>query len=221
MFWGQHNLGWLAFYDFAGRVGVTYRPEEIDVLDLWLRVGRSTCWWQPREGFVLMCDRAGELHIDEEGRLHSIDGMAMKFRDGWGVWSLNGVQVDEQIVMTPDAQTLSQIKGEKNEEIKRIRIERYAGRDARSVDGWQRYLKEVGAKAAHQRRNDIDNTDEAIFAADGMTIFVGSCRSTGRIYALEVPAEVKTCEHAQTWMRSGSWLERDHPKLKRRLIGAA
>src|SRR5690606_4718216 len=98
--------------------------------------------------------------------------------------------------------------------------ERFAGRDATADRGWRRYLKAIEAKPIDQRQNDIDGTNEALFRTpDGMVVLLAACRSTGRIYALEQPPEVKTCEQAQNWMRSGSWLDRTN--IKRRTIDAA
>ena len=221
MFIGQHQLGWPTFYDFAGQIGVKYKPKDIEALSWWIRIGQSACWWQPRNGIVTLSDRAAELHLDSDGRMHNRAGAAMKFRDGYGVWSISGVLVDEQIVMTPETQTLEQIKKEVNAEKKRIRIERFGGRESDQVDGWKRYLGEIGAKVVETRQNDIDGTQEGLVATpDGMALALVACRSTGRRYALEVPPEIKSCEQAQNWMRSGSWLD-GVKGLKRRTIDAA
>ena len=129
--------------------------------------------------------------------------------------------MDEQIVVKPETQTLEQIKNEVNAEKKRIRIERFGGRESDQVDGWKRYLGEIGAKVVETRQNDIDGTQEGLVATpDGMSLALVACRSTGRRYALEVPPEIKSCEQAQNWMRSGSWLD-GVKGLKRRTIDAA
>jgi hypothetical protein len=220
MFFGQHSIGWLSYYDFAGRIGIKYDAKDIETLDCWMRLANSACWWQPRNGVALMCNRAAELNLDGQGRMHNDAGPAMRFRDGYSVWSIGGVLIDEQVVMKGDSQTVDQIRKEQNEEVKRIRIERFAGLSTPSQMGWRRYLAAVEAKPIDRRENDIDGTNEALFRTpDNMVIFLGACRSTGRIYALEQPQEIRTCEQAQNWMRSGSWLDR--MKMKRRTIDAA
>jgi hypothetical protein len=118
--------------------------------------------------------------------------MSVEYADGWGLYSIGGVAVDEQIVMRPHTQTIDQIRSEENEEVKRIRIERY---------GWEEYVSNVGATVVNTRRNDVDGTHEGLFVLpDGMKAFVGRCRSTGRVYFLEVDPSIESCEQAQAWM---------------------
>jgi hypothetical protein len=105
---------------------------------------------------------------------------------------LGGVKVNEQIVMRPESQTIKDIDGETNEEIRRIRIERF---------GWPRYLHESGAAIADERHNDRDCQDEKLYRLkDGRHRLVCVDPSTGRKYALGVPREVTSCEQAQNWI---------------------
>ena len=143
-------------------------------------------------------ERHNILNRNADGRLHNETGMALAYPDGWGVWALDGVRVDEQIVMRPETQTLAQIDSESNEEVRRLRIERF---------GWPRYIAESNADCIHSRRNDIDGTSEALVRLkDGSVRLLCACRSTGRVYAVGVPREVATCEQAQNWMAGGSTL---------------
>ena len=78
--------------------------------------------------------------------------------------------------------------------MKRIRIERF---------GWDRYLSEAGALVVDCRRNDIEATRETLLRRpDGETVLVCACLTTARVYTLEVPPDVRTCEQAQTWLNS-------------------
>ena len=127
-----------------------------------------------------------------DGDLHNTSGPAVLYADGWSHYAIGGVAVDEQIVIRPKTQTIMQITKEENEEVKRIRIERY---------GWEKYIADVKAKVVDQRRNDIDGTIEALFVmAGGMKAFCGRCRSTGRVYFLEVDPSISNCEQSQKWM---------------------
>lgn len=119
------------------------------------------------------------------------DGPAAEYADGYKLWAIGGVHVDEQIVMRPETQTIAQIDGEQNIEVKRLRIERY---------GWERFLTEKGATVLDHRRNDIEGTDESLMQCDDMAALVCVCPSTGRVYCLEVPPATKTCSEAQDYL---------------------
>jgi hypothetical protein len=109
------------------------------------------------------------------------------------------------VIERPESQSVDAIKLESNEEIKRIRIERFAGQNTEPTDGWKRYLSAIGAKVADSRRNDIENTKEALMKTpDGMSVLVCACPSTARVYALEVAQSVESCEQAQRWLWSES-----------------
>jgi dissimilatory sulfite reductase (desulfoviridin) alpha/beta subunit len=83
--------------------------------------------------------------------------MSCRFADNWGIGQLTGVEVDEQIVMSPETQTVKQIRKEENEEVKRIRIDRY---------GWNKYFEEINAKTIDERDNDIEGTKEFLLRSD-------------------------------------------------------
>lgn len=97
--------------------------------------------------------------------------------------------VDEQIVMSPQSQTIEQINNEENQEIKRVRIERY---------GWRKYLEAVNAKVLNVSVNSFSM--ESLMDAHNMKILCTYDPSTGRIYALEVDPECQTCEQAQRYL---------------------
>jgi hypothetical protein len=194
-YYGQQEQSWIAFYTFAERIGVPYQADKSKHLGWWRDIAESCCWWTPYENICFVSNRPAEVHINDRRVLHNESGPAMLFRDGWPVWAIDGVHLGakgEQIVMRPESQTVAEIRGEGNEEIRRIRIERF---------GWLKYLKVSGAKLRDQRFNERDFQNEELYSLDD-----GSQRislrdpSTGRRYALGVPAEIKTCEAAQNWL---------------------
>ena len=159
----------------------------------WLRGSRLLVLFD--ENVVYVSRRPVEVHLNDDGQLSNENGMACRFADDWGVWVINNVTLDEQIIMRPETQTVEQIRNENNEEVKRIRIERY---------GWRRYLEEINATLVDERRNDIEGTKEFLFQADDdMRALLCMCPSTGKEFVLEVPPEVKTCREAQSWLSSG------------------
>jgi hypothetical protein len=77
------------------------------------------------------------INRDSEGRLHSETSKAIEYPDGWGLYAIHGVDVDEYIVMRPEEITTVKIESEQNQEVKRVMIERY---------GVGRYLVDSNAK---------------------------------------------------------------------------
>jgi hypothetical protein len=73
----------------------------------------------------MVCERPKMINRDAEGRLHSEASKAIEYPDGWGLYAWHGIIVKEHIVMRPDMITISEIEAEKNQEIKRVIIERY------------------------------------------------------------------------------------------------
>ena len=146
------------------------------------------------KNFALLSDRANTRKINEQNQLHCEDGPALAWNCGTKKWLINGVKVDEQIVMRPETQTIETIDNEKNSDVRAIRIDRF---------GWPRYLKESKSKCISERRNDIEGTLEALYrTSSGEQRLVVTC-PTGRIFALGVPSEATDCVTAQHWL-SGS-----------------
>ncbi len=171
---------------------------------MWAEIARCCMWWYPFHRICFVCERPAEIHMVDEDRLHNDSGPAVRFRDDWSIWSINGVLVDEQVVLRPATQTIRQIRHEQNVEVKRIRIERF---------GWDRYLTGVGAVAIDHRRNDVEATQETLMRTpDEERVLVCACPSTAKIQALPVPPWIRTCEEAQDWLSSG---------LDRRIVNSA
>jgi hypothetical protein len=115
----------------------------------------------------------------------------VEFADGFKVWAIEGIVVDEQVVLSPESQSIAQIEEEKNEEVKRIRLNRY---------GWHRYLEATEAIvldiSAHQWMESLMRTK------DGLVVLCTYDPSTGRPYALEVDPSCQTCAEAQKYLLS-------------------
>jgi len=115
-----------------------------------------------------------------------------------------GVDVGEKVAMTPHLQTIEEIEKEGNEEVRRIRIERFAGADKPVDEGWIRYIRESGAKQVDRRLNERDGQWETLYEfKDGRKRMVVVDPSTGRQYALGVPREMEKAQQAQDWMHHG------------------
>lgn len=150
--------------------------------------------------------------------LHCEDGPAAAWDDGTKLWSINGIEVDEIIVMRPQDDKPDLILQDTNVERRALRIERH---------GWAEFLAAIGAKCVDFRRNEVEGTTESLFSfamptnrftpapdmytmimshLDGFRRMIESQKRllvtcpTGRLFALGVPNEVMTCEQAQRWL---------------------
>jgi hypothetical protein len=191
--YGSHDGNWFAYYDLLWEQRQDKRVEKmLPLFDL----AKVCGWWAPYDENCILQDRHEEIHFNDRDQLHNEEGPAIAWRDGVKLWVINNVDVDEQIVMKPETQTLKQITGEKNVEVKRLRITRY---------GWPKYLAGVGAKKIHGRVNPVEYTKESLYKGDGLecNILVCVCPSTTKVFALEVPPTIESCENAQRYLSSG------------------
>jgi hypothetical protein len=110
LFYGQHALPWITFYDFCGKIGIKYKEKEVEILSHWLNIGKSTGWWLPYENICFCFERYNVLKVDDEGKLHCENGPAMSFRDGHSLFFYHGVEMKN---INPDLGNIeSQIKTE-------------------------------------------------------------------------------------------------------------
>ena len=136
--YGQHDAGWLAFYDFFGACcGV----EAVSRLS-GMRAASGAGWWWPCQHVAIVTERPARLERDERGRLHCVDRAAIEYPDGWGVYAWHGVRVPREVICDPIQ--VAQIQGETNAEIRRVMLERY---------GLGRYLHDSGARVIDEGRD--------------------------------------------------------------------
>lgn len=193
--YGNHDAYWLGFYEFFQKeCGI----EQVDRLQGLIDLAHHCGWWAPYDDCAFVQDRPEEIHFDG-ARLHNPQGPAVRYRDGFCVWEIEGIRVDEQIVMRPETQTIEQILAEENEEVKRLRINRFAGKDKDSTDGWLRFIAESDAEVIDARRNDIEVTRELLVQIKELRTLVVTCR-TGRLFTIEVSPDCNTCEEAQAYL---------------------
>jgi hypothetical protein len=160
-------------------------------------------WWWPTADWVIVCATPQEIHrrrIGPDGwrshQLHRLDGPAISYRDGWALWFVEGVQMDQASVEFPESITVERIKAEDNAERRRILMRSFGPdvkgpRDA-DYDGTLGYLRAVGSKLI-----DADGGTRAIGSAPRCLIEIDDAEwprwlvltdgSTTRVYC--IPAE--------------------------------
>lgn len=98
-YWGQMDSYWVAFYLFGEEIGVNYDSDSATKLHLYSEIAQSCGWWWPFEGVVVVSERLAEVHWNsaDPPRVHRLVGPAIKFRDGWEIFAMNGILVPREI----------------------------------------------------------------------------------------------------------------------------
>ena len=97
--YGQHDAEWLSFYAFFNQVcGLKKETEKLE--GHWLQ-SQSAGWYLPHKNICWVSERHNILHLNNRGRLHCDNGLALAYPDGWGVYALNGIRMKEAYVITP------------------------------------------------------------------------------------------------------------------------
>ncbi|HEY9777142.1 MAG TPA: hypothetical protein V6C81_25480 [Planktothrix sp.] len=134
------------------------------------------------------------INVDDNERLHSIAGPALAFADGYGVYALHGIPVAASIVDEPESVTAQSIEKERNNEVRRVLIDRY---------GIANYLRDTGAGV-------VDRTDGAILyrkqQPNDEPITLVQVRNstpepdgTYKEYFLRVPPTMRSAREAVAW----------------------
>ena len=199
----QNRLNWLiAFYKLAKRNGYSIEQSKRLAVYSVNRMAQESRWVSYAQ--VLRIEKRLLYKGKETVKAYDRLVAGREATEEINLWYIDGVQVDEQIVMHPETQTIEQIEGEENSEVKRVRIERF---------GWSKYLSEIRARVLDVRDNDIDATKESLMELrDKTRVIVCACPSTARVYVMRVPREIVTCEMAQNWL---------HGNRSVRVIGAS
>jgi hypothetical protein len=117
--------------------------------------------------------------------------MAIRYPDGWGVYSWHGLRVPEWVITQPELITAEKIHAEKNQELRRALIERHT---------WDRYLSAVGARVVQtDDRGVLLELPDGVGDGDRARFVRVRCPSTGRQYALRVPPEIDTAAAGVAW----------------------
>ena len=103
-------------------------------------------WVYPFKDFCVVSEKPIEIKM-KNGMLHNEKGMSVQYADGFGVYSLNGVRVSKELIMTPAEKLNPQILlKEQNAEIRREIVRKI---------GIERVCQKLGAKVL-DKKNDYE-----------------------------------------------------------------
>ena len=94
-------------------------------------LGQGVVGWDGKgllEGLAVLTDRPEKIDRDNDGRLHSETGPAIRYRDGYAVYALHGTRVTPRVALHPETISLEDVLGERNVVTRQILAERF-GRD--------------------------------------------------------------------------------------------
>ena len=92
--YGSHDAHWLAFYSAFLEFGV----EECKKLIPLMEMAKCSGWFYPMDEVCILTPNPVHLSLDDQGRLHNDSRKAIEYPDGWGLYYIHGVAVDEKIV---------------------------------------------------------------------------------------------------------------------------
>lgn len=163
-------------------------------------VARHCGWWWVFADFIVFTDRPCVLKRDAQERLHSADGPAVQYRDGWGIYSWHGTRIPGDLI--ENGWSAERILSEPNTEIRRCAIE---------VMGWEQFIKDAKLNLIDES-DDPGNEGQKISLYDlpqqiyGEPVRVLLCTNgtqerdgTRHRFGLTVPASCQTALAAAAW----------------------
>ena len=193
---GQHWAGYYSYYYVMGQLGV----DECRRLAGQMLIALSAGWWWCYQDFAVVTDRPAELHRDAQGRLHCADGMAVRYRDGWGFYAWHGTRLPADLFET-GVLSLERILKQPNSEVRRCAIE---------MAGWDCLERELGAPVATApdpgnpgRTLALYDVPDGLYEDSVRLVLMtnGSPDRSGaeRRYGETVPADIDDPLAAQAW----------------------
>ena len=177
---------WLAFYEFGREIGVRYDNQSH--LDAYVDFSKNCGWMYAYEGFAFVSKRPTEIHFSKSKVLHNIKGMSVKYPDGWGIYSYEGVSIPGEWIESPEILTAEIALTCENTEQRNAACE---------ILGWDKILDTLDAKTIDK---DVDPLVGELVEVDlpdsGLEKFLRIRCGTGRDMALWVPKEMTTALQA-------------------------
>ena len=170
------------------------------------KVCQSVNYIWPNRDFILVCDRPKHIHRDEKGRLHSLSEKAIEYKDGWGLFMINGVRFmeEEWCKFTSGNMEAIDIMNEKNQDKKRVMIMNY---------GNEKLIKELKAKELSRERDAV-GFDMVLWKIERkneepMVFYEGVDNSKNEKVYLRLPPEFETRRpiEAKLWTFKPLWEE--------------
>jgi len=186
---------WL-FYDFPRQCldSEFYGPELSDELTMWCDMTKGAIAYQLYDNLCFVCDHPVKMNLNDRLELHSETEEAIRFADGYKIYSWSGTIVDRYVIERPELITIKDIEDEENIEVRRAKMERY---------GLGRYLTDTNATVLQQDEFGTLYQKEGEDQEPILMVKVMNCTAepdgTYREYFLRVPPDIRTAKAAVAW----------------------
>lgn len=187
MCFGSMDISWISFYKYFIEV-VGLDLEKISgLLDLTYHTG----WYNAYEDVVVFQHRPEYIKMDDTNRLHCENGPAIRYRDGYSVYSWHGTRIpaewlENKASLTPEiALTWSNIEQR---------------RCAAEILGWDNVIRQLNPVVLDEDGDpEIGTLLEVDIPEIGREKFLRVKCGTGRMFCIPVPPNMKTAIEAQAW----------------------
>jgi hypothetical protein len=159
---------------------------------LW-QIAKNTAWVIPHKHVCWLVERPGILRHDANGRLHSADGPAVAYPDGWSAHAWKGVLVPSWIIERKDLITVRAISAAHDPQVRRCMIE---------VLTPERFIAQGGAYRIAQDETGVLWRQRWRWEAwAAVEVLDGTPGPDGRRkrYFLQVPANMRSPREAVAW----------------------
>jgi hypothetical protein len=184
--YGNQDAGWLSFYNYFLEVCDLDCCEPLVPL---MELSKHCGWWAPYEELAVMIERPVEIHFSNE-LLHKDLAPAIVFKDGFGIYALNGVRMPKDMVMTPADQIDPKVAlKETNVEIRKEIIKKI---------GLEKVYGNLNKKIL-DTKGDYELVDLEIFDEIYRPYLKMTNPSTGDIHLEGIEPNCKTVDAALAW----------------------
>jgi len=118
---GQHDVNYCSFYDFFQKECGIKLPKFRGIMAITEECG----WVYGYDTICFVCDRHTVLNRDSQNRLHSVDGPAVSYPDGYSVYAVHGIRIPAWIILEKEKITIEKILTEQNAEVRQAMMEVY------------------------------------------------------------------------------------------------
>lgn len=200
--------GWVSFYDFFDQIGLLDgRPEARDKFRTFRdKVLRANVYDMIRlNRFCIVIGLPKWVKRDEAKRVHSLEGHAIEFNDGYGINRIHGVKFDKELFtsFTKGEVTALEIITHKNQDQKRAMAMAY---------GNEKLVNELKAQVASEEVDKLGNTMRILVVKDSeedLVFYEAIDPSKDEKVYLRIPPEfaTKTAAEAKVWTFPVMWEE--------------